>query len=51
MSDKFVKYYSNDEKIKELSDESYYREASGKCYFSWNTTHWMPLPAPPKDDE
>lgn len=31
------------------SDECY-REAAGECYFTWNPTHWMPLPEPPKDE-
>lgn len=26
-----------------------YVEAGGECYFTWNPTHWMPLPKTPKD--
>ncbi len=32
-----------------LSRKACYQEASGECYFTWNPTHWMPLPSPPKE--
>jgi hypothetical protein len=25
-----------------------WREACGECYYTWNPTHWMPLPNKPK---
>lgn len=25
-----------------------YTECGGECYFTWNPTHWMPLPKPPE---
>lgn len=31
------------------STKECYQEASGEGYFTWNPTHWMPLPEPPKD--
>ncbi len=30
------------------SRSSSYREAGGECYFTWEISHWMPLPLPPK---
>ena len=32
-----------------LSYKERYLEASGEGYFTWNPTHWMPLPSPPKN--
>lgn len=29
--------------------EKGYIEAGGECYFSWEPTHWMPLPEPPEE--
>lgn len=33
-----------------LNRKECYQEASGEGYFTWNPTHWMPLPEPPKDE-
>lgn len=30
--------------FEKLSREDHYIEASGEGYFTWETTHWMPLP-------
>lgn len=35
--------------FEKLSYEEHYLEASGEGYFTWNPTHWMPLPQPPKE--
>ncbi len=32
-----------------LSIEERYLESSGEGYFTWNPTHWMPLPDIPKE--
>lgn len=32
-----------------LSRDACYQEASGEGYFTWNPSHWMPAPKPPKD--
>jgi len=35
--------------LESCSHDACYREYAGETYFQWNPTHWMPLPAPPKD--
>ena len=32
----------------EFTNEGYI-ETGGECYFTWQPTHWMPRPQPPKD--
>lgn len=31
------------------SRDACYREACGEGWFTWNPSHWMPLPEPPKE--
>jgi len=35
--------------FEKLSHGEYFQESSGECYFTWEPTHWMPLPEPPKE--
>jgi len=44
----YVLIYIPKKKFSErLSLEECYREASGESYFTWEPTHWMPLPEAP----
>lgn len=31
------------------NEEGGWKEASGDNWYTWNPTHWMPLPIPPKE--
>lgn len=33
-----------------LGHSQHWIEAAGESYFTWNPSHWMPLPNPPNDE-